>query len=205
MSSERTKKHSAFLTAMEARDVDQMRKLAMEINLNVFHQYRDGQFNLLFHASINNSDDAFKILIDCGINAMAKNIHGATVLTPIIKRNQVQMAKLCIDSLDEESRRKFVNNEINSGWTALMSCAEHNKYEMAELLVQSGAEVNKVMGTGWSAMHAAAKMGHFQILELLLQNGGDKSIKAIHRNFGSQLHVRDVTTDSKIIQLLDRY
>lgn len=202
-----TADHSVFLDAIENKEpTETLAQLAQRIDPNAFHDHRDGDFDLLFHASIANNLNAFRILIERGANPVKKNKFGTNIMKLLIKRDQIEMAKICIDSLVEERARKdFVNQSISSGWTILMTCAEGGHLEMARLLVEKGADVNKRMATGWTASHAAAKMGHLQVLEFLLQNGADKNIRASHRQFGRDLKVEDVTADQQVIQLLSRF
>ena len=83
-----------------------------------------------------------------------------------------------------------------------MVCAEHGSLEMAQWLVDKGADVNAQMTTGWTAMHTAAKNGHNQVLKSLLENNGDPHLIARHRDFGNCLKVEDVTADESILALL---
>ena len=67
-----------------------------------------------------------------------------------------------------------------SGWTHLMSCAEHNQMKEARWLLERGASPSDQMpDTNWTAMHAAAKRGHHEMLKMLLDFGGDKNIEAV--------------------------
>ena len=86
-----------------------------------------------------------------------------------------------------------------------MACANSGNVGMVEWLVAKGADPNLSMDTGWTALHAAAKNGHRGVLEVLLKHGGDKSLTAIHREFGKNLLVEDVTVDENILDLLNRY
>ena len=74
-----------------------------------------GHFSLLFHASIDNNYEAFRILIEAGARADWVNQSGTSVLKLILKRGQTDMFKLCIQSMSEEERNKFVNGTSKSG------------------------------------------------------------------------------------------
>lgn len=202
-----TSDHDEVIKAIETKETsEKFTELVEKINPNASHMHRDGDFSPLFHASIANNAEAFEILIQHGANPAWKNKFGTSVLKLIIKRNQVGMAKTCIESLDPSSVRKsFVNQSQSSGWTALMSCAEGDLLAMAKLLVESGAEVNIQMSTGWTALHAAAKMGSIATMEFLLQSGANKSLKASHRDFGRDLKVEDVTSNEQVLEILNRY
>ena len=83
-----------------------------------------------------------------------------------------------------------------------MTCAENGSLEMAQRLVDKGADVNAQMSTGWTALHTAAKHGHAHILKMLLENNGDPHLVACHRDIGNGLKVKDVTRDENILILL---
>ena len=57
----------------------------------------------------------------------------------------------------------------------------------------------------WTAAHAAAKRGNVSVLEILLEAGADKNLKATHRDFGRNLRVEDVSTDTNVLKLLEKY
>jgi len=50
---------------------------------------------------------------------------------------------------------------------ALMLAAIQNEQELAQWLVDKGAEVNKL---GWSPLHYAATKGHIRMMRLLIEN-----------------------------------
>ncbi|BDU55515.1 MULTISPECIES: ankyrin repeat domain-containing protein [unclassified Limnohabitans] len=58
-----------------------------------------------------------------------------------------------------------VQNQL--GETPLMLAAINNHLELAKVLIQRGAEVNK---TGWTPLHYAATRGHREMMRLLLDN-----------------------------------
>ncbi|WP_417588337.1 ankyrin repeat domain-containing protein [Owenweeksia hongkongensis] len=65
-----------------------------------------------------------------------------------------------------------VNSKNASGHTPLILAAYNNQVEMADKLIQSGADVNYTFSQG-SAIHGAAFKGHFDVLKLLVENGAD--------------------------------
>ena len=59
------------------------------------------------------------------------------------------------------------------GASALHVAAIVGQYEVAELLIQKGADVNFRGNDGGTALHAAAFLGQYEIAELLIQKGAD--------------------------------
>jgi len=50
---------------------------------------------------------------------------------------------------------------------SLMLAAIQNQLELAQLLIDQGAEVNK---TGWTPLHYASTKGHIDMMRLLMEN-----------------------------------
>jgi len=60
-----------------------------------------------------------------------------------------------------------LNAENQLGETALMMAAINNQLELAKLLIEQGADVNK---PGWTPLHYAATRGHREMMRLLLDH-----------------------------------
>ena len=52
--------------------------------------------------------------------------------------------------------------------------------EVAEFLLQNGADHRKATDTGCTALHVAAQKGHPNVVRLLLDHGADKKAKTLH-------------------------
>lgn len=60
-----------------------------------------------------------------------------------------------------------VNTQTTLGETPLMLAAIHNHLELAKVLIQRGADVNK---PGWTPLHYASTRGHREMMRLLIEN-----------------------------------
>ena len=60
-----------------------------------------------------------------------------------------------------------VNTQNQLGETPLMLAAINNQLDLAKILIQRGADVNK---PGWTPLHYAATRGHREMMRLLLEN-----------------------------------
>lgn len=60
-----------------------------------------------------------------------------------------------------------VNTQTHLDETPLMLAAIHNQLELAKILIQRGADVNK---PGWTPLHYAATRGHREMMRLLIEN-----------------------------------
>lgn len=67
------------------------------------------------------------------------------------------------------------NMENRFGWTLLMLAAVEGNTAIGELLIASGADVNKVtsMGIGQTALSLSVIGGHIRFLKLLLEHGAN--------------------------------
>ena len=191
----------------KTQDINVLQPLIKAVKwVNAFHFWREADFSLLFHASIANNMVALHLLLEAGADPTLANIKGTNVFMLFAKRGQVEMADMCLAKVPKVRRVDVVNSTTTSGWTAMMTAAENNQVESAKWLLRNGAEVNtRMQGTMWTAGHAAAKRGNLEILELLLKNGANQDSLACHKDFGKNLRFADVTTDEKVLQLLQRF
>ena len=60
-----------------------------------------------------------------------------------------------------------VNTQTTLGETPLMLAAINNHLELAKILIQRGADVNK---PGWTPLHYASTRGHREMMRLLIEN-----------------------------------
>ena len=105
-----------------------------------------------------------------------------------------------------KDKKAYVNTSLPSGWSVLMAAAEAGQLEVCRWLVEKGASINQQMPLkGWTCMHAAAKKGHRVILEFFLKQGGNPELRGIHRDFGSNLGVVDVSKDGETRCVLDQF
>jgi len=198
-----TPAHDAALDEFKRQGVDEVQLASVlgEIggDIGAFHTHRDAEFNLLFHASIEGSLPAVKALVELGVDPLRTNKKQINVLHLMAKRNQVEMARRCLEAVRADPARaiNFVNNSSNIGWTVLIQAASEGKLDFVRWLIESGAKVNMTMGSGWTALHAASMNGHIEVLKLLIQHGADQKATASHRKFShlpnsSNLIARDV-------------
>ena len=63
------------------------------------HLWREADFTLLFHASIENNPVALQLLLEKGADPRRSNNRGTNVLMLIMKRSQLEMAELCMSKV----------------------------------------------------------------------------------------------------------
>ena len=90
------------------------------------------------------------------------------------------------------------------GRTPLHLAAGNGRKEVAQILVESGAEVNVADGDGRTPLHWAAKRGHKEVAQLLIENGADKDMADNEGNTPCQF-LRDLSNSRfKLNELLER-
>lgn len=79
------------------------------------------------------------------------------------------------------TNQKAVHEYSGDGFTALHIASYFGKFEVAELLLENEADVDKIAmnGSGLSALQSAVSRGHADIVELLLKNGADPNTKML--------------------------
>jgi ankyrin repeat protein len=90
-----------------------------------------------------------------------------------------------------------LNAQNNVGETALMLAAISNQLQLAKVLIEQGADVNK---PGWTPLHYAAAKGHREMMRLLLDN--DAYIDSESANGTTPLMMAAFSTSPLAVKLL---
>jgi ankyrin repeat protein len=101
-------------------------------------------------------------LLRRGIDPNSPNEKGVPALLVALQSGSYKTAVLLAQ---EPQTRVEVLNPSNE--SALMMAALHNQLEVATVLIERGAEVNR---KGWTPLHYAATRGHIAMMRLLLEN-----------------------------------
>ena len=109
-------------------------------------------------------DDASEVqsLLSKGVSPNTKDPKGNPMLFVAIREKSYKVTDLLIASKSID-----VNLTNKSGETPLMIASIDGELEVDKLLVQKGAEVNRI---GWTPLHWAAEDGHKAVAALLLAN-----------------------------------
>ena len=106
---------------------------------------------------------------------------------------------------------KFVDGE---GYSPLHSCIDREfpgKYEMLQLLIDNGADVNigTELGTmannGWSPLHMAAARNDLEAIKILLDNGADTTLKTIIDDYCTAEQEAKILGNHKAAELIRTY
>lgn len=81
----------------------------------MFVVFLQAHFNMLFHASMENSKQGFNILIDAKADPTWKNESGNSVMKLIMNRNQHDMLRSSLKHLKGDQKKRFVNEATANG------------------------------------------------------------------------------------------
>lgn len=66
---------------------------------------------------------------------------------------------------------ELLQSTDRNGRTGLHIAAMHGHFQMVEILLGQGAEINATDRNGWTPLHCAAKAGHLEVVKLLCEAG----------------------------------
>lgn len=64
-------------------------------------------------------------------------------------------------------------NSISLGWTPLHEACNHSHYNVAQILIKGGADVNAKAFEDTTPLHDAAIVGNLKLVKLLIEKGAD--------------------------------
>jgi len=104
-------------------------------------------------------------LIKEGADVHAHNENGWTALTLAVTQDKLEAVKFLV--VDMHANVDWLEND---GWSPLMFAANNNYFEIAELLVNNGADIGQMASNGADAVTLARDHGFLGLLDLLLNN-----------------------------------
>jgi len=107
-------------------------------------------------------------LLLCGGAVRAADIHDA------VKSGDVEKVRALI-----LTDTNLINAKNNDGWTPLHIAAANGKDDMAEMLLDHGADVNAKDNGGATPLLYAAMYGQKEVAQVLLDHGADVNAKTV--------------------------
>ena len=147
---------------------------------------------VLFTALYGKHQDVAQLLLR---NGACHNIVNDRAETPLI----VAASKGCM-AVVQKLLQLGVNVNIEGG-KALQAAANGQNWQIVELLVQSGANVNFNDKSGGNALQAAAVYDNYQIVKLLLESGADAN-SGNGGNHSNALQAAFAGENRQIVELL---
>ena len=121
-----------------------------------------GSYDDFFHAVLNDQPAPVKRLLDRGFDANTLDPKGLHGLYIALREPSLKVAQVLV-----EWPKTDVNILNAKDESVLMLAALKGHAQIAEKLVQRGADVNK---TGWAPLHYAASAGNAPIIAMLIEN-----------------------------------
>lgn len=163
-------------TAIRRGDADILR-LLIDQGADVNQRDHSGR-TALAQAIESREPDAAKLLINHGAD-LTDETNGIPVLQTAIVHGIFPVVERLLQCQDRQAR---VNTPFNDGQTPLITAANHDREEILDLLLCSGADVNLcgtltdsgyprfswITGVRWTALTVAARRGHVTIIRRLL-------------------------------------
>ncbi|KAK3683761.1 Glycerophosphoryl diester phosphodiesterase family-domain-containing protein [Podospora appendiculata] len=107
-----------------------------------------------------------KMLVDAGVDINWQDKAGETALHIAARFGHDECARVLLNGTDQQKADVELSENCFS-WTPLHISAVDGHLSVAQLLVDAGADVDKVDASGWTAREHAALRGHMPIARLL--------------------------------------
>jgi ankyrin repeat protein len=121
-----------------------------------------GSYEDFFSAILHDRPDTIQELLDRGFDPNTVNNKGIPAL--ILAAQTKSWKSTTVIARAKQTKLNVTNQNDEN---ALMLAAINNEFDVAQLLVQKGADVNK---QGWTPLHYASSKGHIQMMRLLMEN-----------------------------------
>ncbi|ETI21141.1 hypothetical protein G647_07485 [Cladophialophora carrionii CBS 160.54] len=107
-----------------------------------------------------------RLLINAGVNINHQDEQGDTALHVAARFGHVECAKLLLEGTDNQKADVEVA-EHTYGWTPLFIACVDGQAPIVELLIEHGADLERLDSSGWNAKEHAALRGHVNIAQKL--------------------------------------
>lgn len=173
-----------------------MVKLLLEKGANVNAKVKDDHFGetSFFAALKSGRVEVLPLLLEGGANLNARNSFGETPLYSVMSRRYSFSGEATKSPNAKDMAMILIDNGANvkvseGGETLLHHAADSGWYDLAELLIEKGVNVNAKAGSkrsfpGYTALHYAVQFNYmainkekYPLAELLIANGADINAK----------------------------
>jgi glycerophosphodiester phosphodiesterase len=120
-----------------------------------------------------NSKPIVEMLVEAGVDINWQDKDGETALHVAARFGHDECAKVILKGTTEQ-KADLELAENSFAWTPLHIAAVDGHPSVAQLLVEAGADVDKLDSSGWTAKEHAALRGHIPIAILLAEHGRDE-------------------------------
>ncbi|KAI1610731.1 Glycerophosphoryl diester phosphodiesterase family-domain-containing protein [Exophiala viscosa] len=110
--------------------------------------------------------DIVRLLVNAGVDVNYQDEQGDTALHVAARFGRVECAKLLLEGSDIQKANTELC-ESTYGWTPLFISCVDGHLPIVELLIEHGADLEKLDSSGWNAKEHAALRGHVDIAQRL--------------------------------------
>ena len=121
-----------------------------------------GSYQEFFAAIEADRAEDIQALLHRGFDPNTVNEKGVPALILAAQKKSLHVVSVLL-----KDKKTNLNITTQESENILMLAAIQNQIELAKLLIQQGAEVNK---PGWTPLHYAASKGHIEMMRLLIEN-----------------------------------
>lgn len=151
-------------------------KVLINHNVPLNASHKKGGLTALALAALQNKQQIALTLLDGKADVNARCITGHV---PLHRAKTAAMARLL---LERGAEKDAVTSPATNAITPLLAATHAELLDVANVLIEYGADVNKACTNGFTPLHVAASQGAHALVELLLKAGADKNIKTVKGN-----------------------
>ena len=185
-------KINKLIHAIDIGDFNLSKFLVLEYKYNV--DVKDNHIPAIF-LSLSKNVEIFKLLLLNNANLCPK-IDGDTILIKIVRKNDLELLEFVL-----EHRRADIDIDFQdaNGNTAFMIACKNNFTEIAEILIENGAEIDIKNKDKNTALMISCEKGYIEITNMLLERA---NLTCVNNIGDTALHRASRFQNIEIIQLL---
>lgn len=146
--------------------LDAERSVAPNVSKSTIRKSSARSSAVLGLAAKANFTEIVRLLVNAGVDINSQDEQGDTALHVAARFGHLECAKLLIAGSDLQ-KANIELCEKTYGWTPLFIACVDGHLQIVELLVESGADLDRLDSSGWNAKEHAALRGHVDIAQRL--------------------------------------
>lgn len=156
----------------------------------------ENEMKKLAYAAKNNNHEVIKLCVECNGDDDTFNAQLQILMFTSVRAGDFDIVR----ALCQHANGARMKDALDR--TPLHDAAEHDKSEIASILIESGADVNAKYNRGMTPLHVAAEYGNSHVLKVLLNNGASMSARTLFYETPLDLAMRNGHREA--IEILSR-